>query len=84
MVGVKETEDGLLAEQLEVAVAGDAGCPEIILNDEHWHGGVLGNHHRPDHAALSEYHVIALGADATKPFGFEDLDQLFIRNRAKL
>jgi hypothetical protein len=75
----KKVKIRLTCRAVRVAVAGDAGCPEIILNDEHRHGGVLGNHHRPDHAWLGKYHVIALGADATETLSFEHLDQLFIR-----
>ena len=74
----------LLAEKFEVAVARDAAGPEIVLDNEDRDRGVLGNHHRPNDARLGENHVIALGTDATKTFGLEDFDQLFIGDRVKL
>jgi hypothetical protein len=76
--------DGLRAEEFEVAIAGNAASAKVVLDDEHWNGGVFGNNHRPDDARLGEHDVIALDADANKALGFEDLHQLLIRNRAKL
>ena len=71
-----------MAKQLEVAIAGNAARPEIVLNDEHGRGGVFGNHHWPDYACLGVDHVIALGADAHKAIGLENFYQLLIRNLA--
>jgi hypothetical protein len=68
----------LLGEQLKVALARDACSSKVVLNDEDRHCGVLGNHHRPDHAGLGEDHVITFGADAKKTFNFENLDEQLI------
>ena len=83
VIGIEGTSRSeLQAEQFEVAVARDAGSPEVILDNKHRYGCVLGNNYRSDEARLSEHHVIALNADATK--AFENLDELLIRYRAKL
>ena len=71
---------GLQAEQFEVALTGGAGCPQVVLDDEHRYGSVLGNHNRTDYAGLREHHVIVLRANVLKTLGFENFDQLLIRN----
>jgi hypothetical protein len=71
------------SEEIEVAFARHPGRSEIVLDDEHRYGGVLGNHQWPDQTKLSEHHMITLGANVPKAVGLEDLDQLFVGNRAK-
>jgi hypothetical protein len=80
---VRESES-LLAEQFEVAVPGNTGCSQVVLDDEHRDGAVLGNHDRPDHARFGEYQVIALYTDASETISLKDFYELLIRDGAKL
>ena len=76
--------DSSLLEEFEVPVARDAGRPNIILNDEHGDGDVLGNDHWPDNAGLGEHHMVTFGPYATKTGGLEHPGELLIRNGPKL
>ena len=73
---------GSLAEQFEVAISGDAGCPEVVPDDEYRHSGILWNHHRRDYARFGQHHVVARGADTTKPIRFKNFDELAYRRWA--
>jgi hypothetical protein len=46
------------------AVAGNTARSKVVLDDEHRNGGVLGNHHWPNHAGLGQHHVIVLAIES--------------------
>jgi hypothetical protein len=60
-----------------------AGSSKVVLYDEHGHGGVLRNHNRAGDTGFGEYYVVAFGTRVLKTVGFENFDQLLIRDWAK-
>ena len=77
-------DESLGVQKFEVAFARHSGGSQVVLDDEYGNRSVFRNHDRSYNAWFGEHHVITFGAHTTEPIGFENFDELFISNGAKL